>query len=340
MKGMSCYLKSPAAESTSSLEKHRLVLSGHLKHIKMSRASPLFLFVYLVMAANVLTTTAVVLAVCMVAVSGTLRQSNAHENRLVHDTRPSAYLSSKPSTVDWYGFVESQQHKNSKNIHEFVLNDCFFSSKHSKAVYTETDPERLSQLEKRFSTLKEQAENGTLTAQDKLEWQPIADALVGDFGNETGAIAFDQGRKTWIVCGWVSLVSTFVKSGQMTRMCTSCASVGMASPVRSPEPYLDYGEAVWTSGEGHGSTIEIRDPVEAPEPSPGSWWTNSEDRDSTLTVVHNEMESPESYQMVDLFTSTDESCASADMHDSCAAFCCTSVYRKSEFCGGSSGYCF
>lgn len=279
------------------------------------------------------------LVMCTIATSTTLGDEDLRRTAIEHNEGLTARQTTASISVNWHGFVKSRYRKNSNNTRKYVFNDSFFFSKQINNTYTESDVAILFLLKNRLAMLKEQADNGTLTLLDKFEWQPMADALVADFRNETGAVAYDGRTKKWIVCGWVSLVTTFVGSHKMTRLCASCASVGLESPERAPELGRDFG---WSPLEDDvddsGTGAESKSPIETPEMDYNLWSKWSNEDQNVMAALRNTATGE--YQTIDLFTSTEESCASDEMDGSCASFCCTSVYRTSEFCEGSDGYCF
>lgn len=240
--------------------------------------------------------------------------------------------------VDWYGYKKSVHGWNSGNFLNYTFNDYFAKFQEPKPIFNPVTPGEFSHVENKLWVLEQHALNDTLTPQKKTEWQPFASQLVYAFGNETAAMVWDQERKKWVVCGYVELEETFVKKEEATKMCASCASIGLQSPTRDPilgKDYILRGEPVSPTPEPTAVASYWEDYWKAIKDTYGVRVIRAESNDTDDLAI--EVKAID----VNLFgeTTVTSECEDGKSNPSCAAFCCYSDYRTSEFCGGNTDTC-
>lgn len=196
--------------------------------------------------------------------------------------------------IEHIGQPSSSSGKNSGNFDSYTFNDAFNGTKctikgNGETIFNESSGLDLQEVKQKLYDLEMGALNGTLSPQNYTDWKPFASQLLLSFRTEEAAIAYDENRQLWIICGWVRLCTTFVNKPAMTRMCSAMAAIGLDSPSRVPLEGRDY-------------TSKYARPQNQSESKGGA--TTNFSPQITRSITYNPSHSTTIY----LFTNADASC--------------------------------
>lgn len=163
-----------------------------------------------------------------------LWKDSVDESEPTRDKQPSL------DSVDWIGMCMSTSNINYGNTREFTFNKIFAQNSHAKRPLLTASNLNVDELRANMMELEGHSLNGTLTNQNKSDWQSLANQLIYSYGNESAGVAYQESTELWITCGWIELNDTNINADFATRMCASLLSLGISPPDRMPIEGKDF----------------------------------------------------------------------------------------------------